>query len=110
LSGSLGKLKKIYSKDPVLNQIQDQLIAVLNPILSNPLLSGNIIKNVSLVNTHDNQINHGLGVAYQGVIPLVSVSSKGFTQVWISDTNNNSKDKFVLLNCMDSMTCDFIIF
>lgn len=104
------KLKKILSGDRIIDQIQDSLIGSINPVLNCPLIDGNLVKGVSLDNAKDNIINHGLGRKFIGYQRTRIQSAKGFTNYWESATVNNSPDKYIILNCMDSMICDFWIF
>ncbi len=110
MAGTLGKLSKIHTDNDEFNRFQDQNIAVLAPILSNPLLSGNLVKGIQLTNKQDNTISHGLGRNYISYIQCAIYNSVGFSDIWVSNTANNSPEKFIILNCMDTMTIDIYFF
>lgn len=104
------KLKKIHSDSSALNQIQDSYLGILNPILSNPLLYGNLVKGIKLMPSKDNFVSTGLGRNFIGYFITRRYDSKGFIDIFESDTNNTAPDKFIILNCFDSLTCDLWIF
>lgn len=61
----LPKFDKIQTKDPAVNLVLDSLEKTLNPVFNNPLLSGQVIKNVAL-EIGANTINHRLGRKLEG--------------------------------------------
>ncbi len=61
---AIQQVTKVQSTDPVLNRIQDQL-QKLNPVLSNPLLNGNLVGPVAL-GTDAVAVNHLLSRNYVG--------------------------------------------
>jgi hypothetical protein len=107
---TLPKLKKIQSSSDELNRIQDSLIAGMNPVLNSVIVNGNLVKSVNLDRSKDNIVNHGLGRNYIGWIITRRYNSVGFTDVFESATQNNSPDKFLLLNTLSDLTCDLWIF
>jgi hypothetical protein len=113
MSGSLQKFQKIVAQTlniGVFNRFQDMLVAVLAPILSNPILAGTLVTNVKLDNQKENYVNHGLGHAYQGYFIVRRFNSKGYTDIFESDVENKNPDKYVILNCLDKMTVSLWIF
>lgn len=65
-----GKMALPYfqSSLPELNLLQTKWRSELNPLLSEPILSGNLLKNITLVAAHSNVINTGLARTQQGWI------------------------------------------
>lgn len=61
----IGKFQKITTSDRVINQIQDNITKVVNPLTNIPLNSGNLLTSVSLVSGL-NTVNHKLGRALVG--------------------------------------------
>lgn len=59
------KFYKIQSEDRVVNQLQDALVKVLNPVLGSPLLDGVILKGVPLA-SGANVVATTLGRPLQG--------------------------------------------
>lgn len=57
---ALPKFDKVQTLDRPLNMIQDSLEKTLNPVFDNPLMSGQLLKNIALT-TGNNSINHKLG-------------------------------------------------
>jgi hypothetical protein len=107
---AIGKLQKIHTDNDEFNRFQDQNIAALAPVLSNPLMSGNFVKGVQLNNAKDNIISHGLGRKYISYVKCAIYNSIGFSDIWISPTVNKSPEKFIIINCMDTMTIDLYFF
>lgn len=58
-------IAKVQTNDRQLNQIQDNVMLSLNPLLKNALLSGALIQEVSLA-SGTNTISHNLGRELQG--------------------------------------------
>lgn len=113
MNSSLGKLQKIVAKTfdlNVFNRFQDSLIEVLSPLLTNPILAGNLVSGVSLDNQKENYVNHGLGQPYQGYFIVRKYNCKGYVDVFESDVVNNSPEKYVILNCLDRMTVALWVF
>lgn len=63
----MAQLPIFQSDSQPLNLMQTRWAAVLNALLSNPLLNGRLIKGISLT-TGANSINHTLGRTPQGYI------------------------------------------
>ena len=59
------QLPKFKNEDQTLQLLQDKWTGILNPIIANPLLNGNILKNVPLINGVT-VINHLLQKQMQG--------------------------------------------
>jgi hypothetical protein len=75
-SSKVEKLTKFHTKDETTNRIQDQTLRVLNPVISNPLISGRLATNIPL-HSGSNLVDHGLDRAPLGwiVVGLHPVSS-----------------------------------
>ena len=69
----MAQLPIMQSGDQTLNLMQNRWGSVLNPVLQNPLLYGNLIADVALT-TGDNTINHRLGREPLGYI-IVAVDA-----------------------------------
>lgn len=52
--------------------------ALLDPVLGNPLVNGQMLQNLSLTGGTPNTINHGLGRALQGYVVLLSSTAATF--------------------------------
>ena len=68
--------------------------ATLNPLLANPLNTGNLLQNVSLV-MGSNTINHGLGEKLQGYIIIMNSAAATF---YDSQRINQRPDLTLILN------------
>lgn len=62
--------------------------ATLNPVLSNPLVNGNLLQGVKVV-TGLNVINHGLGANLQGYIVVLNTAAVTF---YDQQSTNNFPD------------------
>jgi len=60
-------LPKFTTESQPLMLLQTKWSSILNPLLSNPLVNGILLKNISLING-DNVVNHKLGRNPQGYI------------------------------------------
>lgn len=58
-------LPQFQSDDQSLNMMQNRWAAIINPVLTNPVVAGSLLRNVALV-VGANVINHKLGRNLQG--------------------------------------------
>ncbi len=89
---ALSQIGTINTKDDVLNRIQAEIQARLNPVLTCPLLNG-VLVSADLLAAGVNSVAHGLGRAPQGWI-LVSPGANAV--VW-GDVVPAAKAKQILL-------------
>lgn len=61
----MAKFTKINTPDRLLNQIQDNIGQIVNPLTAIPLNSGNLLQNVMLI-SGTTAVNHKLGRALIG--------------------------------------------
>ncbi len=60
-----------------LDLMQTKWSAELNPVLANPITSGNLLQGIAIV-TGKNVINHGLGAKLQGYIIVLNSAAVTF--------------------------------
>ena len=60
--------------------------STINPVLSNPIVQGKALNNISLVASTPLTLNHGLGRLQQGVF----ITPFGNAVVWVSQPFNSS--------------------
>lgn len=86
------------TNDRSINQIQQFIAQTLQPLITNPLLFGNIVSSVQL-KTGTNIVNHGLGRMLQG---WSLVRKRGAADVYDQqDTNPNPSKTLVLVSTAD---------
>lgn len=110
---SLVKIRKVKSGaniEQTLNQIQDSIIASVNPVLNCPIVDSNLVQNISLDSTKDNQIAHGLDRKFIGYIATRIRNTSGSPTIFESSIANNSPEKFVILKCNVNLTADILFF
>jgi hypothetical protein len=110
MAGAPGKLQKIQSTDSEFNRFQNQLIPAFNLLCDQPFSGGNLVRAVVLNNQQENYISHGLGRNYIGYVITRRYNCKGFIDIYESDVVNNNRDKYVIFNCFDTLTCDIFFF
>lgn len=99
-------LKTVQTSDRVLNQIQDNTAAVVNPIVANPILNGILITEVELT-TGNNVINHKLGRPLEG---WILVRQRSQADIW-DDQDDNATPQYTLDLVTDADTSvDLYIF
>lgn len=74
-------------------QAQTKWAAAINPVLANPLISGNLISNIK-VKSGLNVINHGLGVNLQGYLVVMNSAPVTF---YDNQSLNQMPDKTLYL-------------
>jgi hypothetical protein len=55
------QFSQVQTGDPVIQRIQDQISAALDPLTRLPLVAGRLIESVALKAGKDNLVEHGLG-------------------------------------------------
>ena len=90
---------KIQTNDSTLNRMQDNILRSVNPVVSNPLVDGQLLKGVSL-QSGANLINHGLGRDLVGWI--VTRLRQSAT---IYDTQDTNKTPSLTLQLVASGGC-----
>ena len=95
----------VHTQDQDLSLMQAKWIPQLNPVLANPMLSGNQLKNVPLV-SGANVINHLLGRAYQGY--LITGMHNSF--VLIYDTTSPMPSLTLVLHASGTGNVDLFVY
>ncbi len=80
--------------------------AVINPVLANPLVTGNHLKGIVVV-TGANVINHGLGQKLQGYIVVRNSAAVTF---YDSQATNSRDDLTLILNASGAATISLYVF
>lgn len=80
--------------------------AVINPILANPLVAGNLLPGLVLT-TGSNTINHGLGVKLQGYFVVLNSAAVTF---YDSQRTNQRPDLTLILNASGPTTISLYVF
>jgi hypothetical protein len=91
--------QKITTSDRVINQIQDNIGLVVNPVAAIPLNSGNLLQQVSLL-SGSNSVNHKLGRA---LIGWFLVRQRAAASVY--DTQDTNPTPTLTLNIVASTDC-----
>lgn len=86
------KFFKVNTSDKELNQIQDNLVRTLNPVIETPILGGTLLQSVALV-TGSNVINHKLG---RKLIGWVVSRQRSAANIY-DDQDNNSTPQLNLI-------------
>ena len=90
-----------------LSMLQTQWSQNINPVLSNPLLNGNMLTNVAL-KTGINQINHLLDRKPQGWV--ITRMIDGFVQVYDTQNSNQMPTKTLTLMSSGNGTIDLLVY
>lgn len=80
--------------------------ATLNPIIANPLMSGQIISGIKL-NTGANVINHGLARKLVGYLVILNSAAQTF---YDSQATNQRPDLTLILNSSGAATVSLYVF
>lgn len=96
----------VQTEDRNVNQLQQNILQALRPLLQNPLLNGEFIESVSLV-TGDNTILHGLDRKVQGY--LVVLKSAAVT-IYDKQDTNNTPNLTLILNSSGTATVTLYVF
>lgn len=100
------KFRKIQSQDRVLNMMQDWLLTVINPLLGNEIIGGQILTKIALV-SGSNNVNHGLG---RPLLGWYLVRQRASATVYDTQDANTTPQSTLLLTSSGSITVDIAVF
>lgn len=101
-----GNLPIMQSDSEQLLSVQTRWASILNPLLSNPLLNGVVLKQVQLA-SGSNIINHKLGRKLQG---FIITRQRGPANIYDTQDNNSMPDLTLHLESSASVSCDIYVF
>lgn len=99
-------LPKFFTVDKSLSLLQTQWASQIDPVLLQPLNSGLILPNVSLV-TGSNTINHRLGRDLQG---WFVVRQRSAASIYDTQDSNQLPAKTLLLTASAGVVVDLFVF
>ena len=100
-------LKKLNSKDRIINLLQDNVEDAINSIIKDQFNNANILTDIVLVAGQDNTINHKLGRELQG---WQVIRKRGLGDVYdVQDANTLPKLTLVLRTSVN-VTVDLRVF
>lgn len=97
---------KIYIEDRKISMIQDNLANAINPLLSLPLSSSNLIPGVEL-ESGNNTINHGLG---RNLIGWIITRKDANEDIFDNQDSNTTPALTLILNSSGDVRVDIIVF
>jgi hypothetical protein len=78
----------------------------IDPVLAEPIVSGNLLSNISL-KVGDNVINHGLGTKLQGYIVILK---SGLAGIYDKQSSNQMANLTLVLNSDTAITVSLWVF
>lgn len=104
---ALSQLPLVQTQSREVNQLQNNIKQILDPISSNPLNSGRILKSQSLA-SGSNVINHGLGRALQGW--FLTRQRDVVSAIYDTQDNNPNPNQSLLLTASAPIVVDIYVF
>ena len=104
---ALKRFKKLQTKDEQSRKLQNNIEAVVNPIVNSPIIDGVLIKDICLTPLKANYIKHSLGR-----IPLgyIVIRKREDSRIWdIQDFNPNPSRTFAI-TCSHDVQIDIWLF
>lgn len=100
----LQSFRKVLSELPGVNEMQDAIKSVLDPVTRHVLLQGNLLRSVALM-SGANTLNHGLGRKYVSWL-------HGNESAAATLTVGTSPDptKYLVVVASEPITCDLYVF
>lgn len=102
----MARLFKVQTTDRVVNQLQDNIANLVEPLSGNPLLSGIILKNVALA-AASNTIQHGLGRLLLG---WFIVRQRASASIYDTQDTNPTPTTTLRLTSSAVVTVDIYVF
>lgn len=100
------RIPKVHTNDRLINQLQQNFAQALEPLLSNPITQGVLLTSVKLT-SGANQVQHGLGRAPQGWIP---VRVRGSATLYDEQDTNSTPSLTLSLVTSADVTVDLYVF
>jgi hypothetical protein len=102
----LARIPRVQTEDRVINQLQDNVISTVNPLVSNPLLSGTLLQSVSLA-SGANTVNHLLG---RNLIGWFVTRRNNASTIYDTQNTNPLPSKTLTLTTSGAVTVDLFVF
>lgn len=99
-------LPLVHTDDRNINQLQQNVKQVVDPLTNNPVLLGIILEQVQLV-TGSNTINHLLGRKLQG---WIIVRQRGPAQIYDGQDSNLTPNLTLILNSSADVSVNIYVF
>lgn len=106
-AGLLVRLPIFTTEDKNMTLMQTNWATLINPVLSQPISQGLLLKDVTLA-SGDNTINHKLGRKLQGWFPTRFQSA--FAQLYDKQNTNQMTDLTLVLNANGAVVVDLFVF
>lgn len=110
----MSSMKLVQTLDRNVNQLQKNIIEVLNPLLNNPILSGQIINNISLKKLdpttsaqYINKVPIGINRPLQG---WLIIGNNTNCTIWDDQINNMTKSQNLWLFCSSDCLINLYVF
>jgi hypothetical protein len=104
---SIKAFKKIDSPDRIVNTLQENVDSVFKQILTQPILNGNIVKNITLTTGVNNIINTGISGKING---WLIIRNRANSVIWDAQDSNPDPMRTLVLLCSANTVVDVLIF
>jgi len=101
------KTRTINTKDLDLSKVQDNLTYAIDTIGSKEIIDGIVLKNINLLSSGPNVINHKLG---RGLVGWYIIRKRANSDIWDSQDTNPTQAISLILNCTNNVTVDIWVF
>ena len=99
--------KKIYTAEPVLNQLQDNIDQTLKPLINSEIGDGQLIENIFLPASTETLVEHKLGRELRGYIV---VKRNAGSNIFDKQDVNIASDRFLILDTNVAVTVSLWVF
>jgi len=107
MSNSLKRFKKVPSKSTDLNQVQQNVEEVVNPIINSNIVDGVLLRNLKLCSLEANLITHKLNRPPLG---WIVVRQRADSRIWDVQDSNKLKKTTLAITCSHDVEVDLWIF
>lgn len=107
MSNSVKRFKKIKAKESEVNQIQQNIEEVVNPIINAQIVDGVLIRNLKLCALEANLITHKLG---RPALGWIVVRKRADSRIWDIQDANTLNTSSLAITCSHDVEIDLWIF
>ena len=99
--------KKTYTENQELNNLQENIEEVIQPLVKNPLLDGLVLTDVVLTTGQDNRVDHKLG---RKLLGWTVVGLNANAVIYDNQANNSLPNSTLLLRTSANCTVKLYVF
>jgi len=101
------RFKRLDTQDEALSRVQENVDTAIGSLPSTEIIQGRLVKNIALISSATNSVDHKLGRALIGW-QIIRIRSNSI--IWDTQDTNSIPQLTLNLNCSANVTVDLWVF